>query len=752
MSDDSKSNDTAETPPEAPKPAVTAKKGPDIWDQSGDWIIAHGALPALAVITIAVFIIHFGVFRGESAGDDLSFHFAESARIADCLRHFDFDLWNPSANAGYASAYYYQVLPQLASALPAAIFGHHLFWFQLSIVLPLILAPAAAYRGMRLLGATPWQAALAAFCIAFTNGASRWGGGNAGTFQVGLYTQTWALAAFPLALGHAGRWMEHGKGLAPAVAWGAFVFMCHPFAGVTLALTVFMAWLTQQIWLLIELGLAIVLRDRNFPYAKALSERWNKPIAFDVMLRELIRGAILGVLLLITWAPIWLPLVFDRSGFGGFPHRVGDEVGPGFAALWQWTHKGEILDYLPPTIGFRFPVLTYAVPLCILFARGPMFRWLWPGAVVFFLMLGFGPHMGKIGDDIFPPVRALGAMQALLAMGVGAGAIIIGSKLWELAGRWPHQAYGIRTGLAAVAAGLVVLVALPGGRALASRIRVLGDYKNSHREDLLSISHQLAKLPPGRKQVGPGAENHWWNLLSYAYDRVPSLLQMGGGGLQASPNYDFLWTNRDHVKNAWIYDAPYVVFDKARGQHMPLGETVGGTASYEIRKLPSPGLVSPVQVTGVLPPGYSNTGAGHKAALEWIKSDAPMRDEVLAYAGSGGPGPAPKGRTLRSWYQDSPGSQADIVAEVEADAPTTYVVRESWHPRWHAYIDGNEVPVRRVTPDFPAVDVPVGKHTIEMRFERPWWLLGSWLLWPGIAIAAWLVTRRLERRRAAATT
>ena len=43
-----------------------------------------------------------------------------------------------------------------------------------------------------------------------------------------------------------------------------------------------------------------------------------------------------------------------------------------------------------------------------------------------------------------------------------------------------------------------------------------------------------------------------------------------------------------------------------------------------------------------------------------------------------------------------------------------------------------------------------GKHTIEMGFERPWWLLASWLLWPGITLGAWFVTRRLERRRAAA--
>jgi len=52
-----------------------------------------------------------------------------------------------------------------------------------------------------------------------------------------------------------------------------------------------------------------------------------------------------------------------------------------------------------------------------------------------------------------------------------------------------------------------------------------------------------------------------------------------------------------------------------------------------------------------------------------------------------------------------------------------------------------------VTPDFPAVDVGPGKHTIELRFERPLWLLLSWLAWPGTALLAWLGVRRFNRRR-----
>jgi hypothetical protein len=709
----------------------------DSWDQAAAWLLAHGALPALAVITIAVFAIHAHIFQGETAGDDLSFHFAESARLMDCIRHGDFDFWNPSANAGYASAYYYQVLPQLASALPAAIFGHHLFWFQLSVVLPLVLAPACAYKGMRLLGATPWQSAVAAFCVAFMNGASRWGAGNAGTFQVGLYTQTWALCAFPIALGYAAVWMTKGKHLAAAIAWGSFVFLCHPFAGITLGFAVLAAWFAQivligyeQLWAAAE------------PQSKAKERARERARS---LLPELVRGAMLAVGFVIAWMPVWLPLLIDKEGFGGFPHRVADEVGPGFKGLGKWYLNGELLDWIPQTKDYptRYGILSFSLPAILIFARAKFYRWLWAPAFVYALLLGLGPSIGKIGDDLIPPVRFLGGMQTVLAMGIGAGALIIGKWIWDYVARWPGFAYWLRTGLAALAAGALVLIIVPGSRALVARVRVLSDGANNRALELHIINAVLAKQPQGRKLVGPGAENHWWNLLTYAYQRVPSTLQMGGGGLQASPNYDFLWTQRDYMKNAWVFDAPYLVFMTSQGSKMPTGQTLAKTANYEVRKLPSPGLVSPVQVTGVLPPGYSHKQLGHKKALEWIKSEQPMRDEVLAYAGSeSGNSAPPAGRALRSWRQDSPGDDPDIVAELDVQSTTTFTVRESWHPRWHAYLDDEEVAIRRVTPDFIAVDVPAGKHTLAVRFERPWWAHAAWLAWPLTALAAWFLARR----------
>ncbi|HEX3766543.1 MAG TPA: hypothetical protein VHW23_47945 [Kofleriaceae bacterium] len=755
-------------PPAAPEP-------PDLWDRAAAWVMQRGALPALGVITLAMVAIYAHMFAGELAGDDLTFHMAESVRIADCLRAGDFDFWNPSANAGFASAYYYQVVPQLISAIPAAVFGHHVFFFELSVFLPLVLAPAAAYRGMRLLGATPWQAAIAALAVGFTNGESRWGTGNAGTFQVGLYTQTWALAAFPLALGHAARWATQARGLAPAIAWGAFVTLCHPFAGVALGVALVAGWAAQLVLGVTDRLLALVGRRMTGDPARgawsamiaALGERWRNPPR-RAWLAELARLALLGMCLFVAWMPIWLPLGIDYAGFGGFPHRVNDEVGPGFATLLRWYVYGGILDFARPV------VLTWTVVVVALLARARFLRWLWAPAVLYAVWLGLGPHLGKTDDDLIPAVRFLGAMQVALSLAAGAGFLVLCRAIWNLpedaaayrpvrralvavvpasARDWARNAslsYGARTAIAATAAALLVLLTPRGAGALMSRVRVLNDFPASHGEQLRTIALLLQSQPPGRKQVGSGAENHWWNLLSYEYGRRPSLLMMGGGGLQSSPNYDFLWnTSKDFLRNAWVYDAPYLVTQKANAAAIPGAVTVFETKDYTVRRLPAPGLVSPVEVTGTLPAGTRK--AMHSAALDWYRSEQAVKDRVLEYphsSGSGGASGPPHGRVERAGRQDSPGDAPDIVAEVDATAPTTFMARESWHPRWQAYIDGGQVPVRRVTPDFLAVDAPAGHHRIALRFHRPWWAQAAWLAWPLVALIAWLATRLAGGRRA----
>ena len=101
------------------------------------------------------------------------------------------------------------------------------------------------------------------------------------------------------------------------------------------------------------------------------------------------------------------------------------------------------------------------------------------------------------------------------------------------------------------------------------------------------------------------------------------------------------------------------------------GETLLRTENYEIRRLDAPGLVSPVRVVGYLdptgvkydnaakmlvqmyvnsmghlPPGYHSEQLGHLAAVQWVRGEQPLRDEVIAYAGFGGPGDPPDGTVV----------------------------------------------------------------------------------------------------------
>jgi hypothetical protein len=305
----------------------------------------------------------------------------------------------------------------------------------------------------------------------------------------------------------------------------------------------------------------------------------------------------------------------------------------------------------------------------------------------------------------------------------------------------PHAA---RTGLAAGLAALVVATLVPGAEQLGSRVRVLAD--QGYRDELLELIDAVAAEPQGRKQVGTGAENHWWNLLSYVYARRPALLQMGGGGLQASPNYDFVWSVRDLAKLAWVYDTPYLLFARANAAAHPAGELIAQTKGWELRRLPAPGLASPIEITGALPPGRK---AARQAGIEWLRTRDGLDNRHLAYHGHGFPGLPPDATILRAGRTASPGAHADLFAEVHAARPSTIVFRESWHPRWRAYLDGAPVEIRRVTPDFPAIDVPAGPHLLQLRFERPWWAHAAWLAWPLIPLLAhhaWWTIPWLARR------
>lgn len=69
------------------------------------------------------------------------------------------------------------------------------------------------------------------------------------------------------------------------------------------------------------------------------------------------------------------------------------------------------------------------------------------------------------------------------------------------------------------------------------------------------------------------------------------------------------------------------------------------------------------------------------------------------------------------WIEDAPDR---VALDVEAETPATLVLSDAWHPDWRARLDGRPAPIRRSDGVFRAVDVPAGRHRIEMAFApRP---------------------------------
>jgi hypothetical protein len=86
---------------------------------------------------------------------------------------------------------------------------------------------------------------------------------------------------------------------------------------------------------------------------------------------------------------------------------------------------------------------------------------------------------------------------------------------------------------------------------------------------------------------------------------------------------------------------------------------------------------------------------------------------------------------------------------VDAPAAGYLVVNETWFPGWHATIDDRAAPLLRGNAIMQAVEIPPGKHIVELRF-RPAYVLGPL----GLAASAWAwaIAAVVWRRRRARPT
>jgi hypothetical protein len=70
-----------------------------------------------------------------------------------------------------------------------------------------------------------------------------------------------------------------------------------------------------------------------------------------------------------------------------------------------------------------------------------------------------------------------------------------------------------------------------------------------------------------------------------------------------------------------------------------------------------------------------------------------------------------------------------IVAEVETEGATILRILQSWYPHWRATVDRSPVPVYCADFAFQAIEIPAGRHQVELRFQDSSFLLGQSIAW-----------------------
>ena len=117
-----------------------------------------------------------------------------------------------------------------------------------------------------------------------------------------------------------------------------------------------------------------------------------------------------------------------------------------------------------------------------------------------------------------------------------------------------------------------------------------------------------------------------------------------------------------------------------------------------------------------------------EAVWERIRSDAfdPRETAILSEPLQFELAPIDSGGTARVEMESY--SPREIVWNVETDAPRLLVASEIYYPAgWKAYVDGEEVPIRRANHLLRAVPVPEGNHRVEMRFDPASHRAGVWI-------------------------
>jgi hypothetical protein len=631
------------------------------------------------------------------------------------------DIWVSTIALGYPLFHYYQQLPYVIPAIltftwqakidPSVL----LSWTS---YLLLSLFPLSIYWSMRKLGFNALTAAWSGVAASMlsTNGlygfdvnSYLWGG-------YGLYTQLWGMFLLPPTLAQGYLAIKTRRGIFWSVLLLAATILSHLVYGyiaiISLAVFIFLPYL----------GRMTATTGTNLGRAR---------------LKRLI---ILLLLALLVTAYFWLPYLLDHAYIN---RSVWEDPGKydAYGDAWTLTAlvRGELFDY------GRFPILTILAGAGLLVSlwhwREERYRLTVVFSVVW-LMLYFGRPTWGVLLNLLPLSQDMHFHRLIGAVHLG-GILLIGISL---ALPWQWVLTGKKVWQLVISATLTVLLLIPiffeRGAYLTKNVNWMRETQTAmqaEQTDYFNLVSTLQQLPAGRVYAGLGGN---WGA-DYKVGAVPvyALLQSAGFDM-VGYLYHALSLNADIQ----------VLFDDQRPEQYNL---------FDVRYVVAPGsqafpdFVQPVarfgqfQLYQVATTGYfdlvgsDSAFVGSKseffpAASRWLASDLPRVKEHPAIFISGKAidysnvfplATAQEVIPLASMPNEQ--SRGQVIGEIIGKASyavQVYVERQSYlmlkatyHPNWHASVDGNEVSTVMLMPSYIAVRVEPGFHQVLFEYHaQPW--------------------------------
>jgi hypothetical protein len=647
------------------------------------------------------------------------------------------DLWVAPIAMGYPLFHYYQHLPYV---LPAALY------VLTSSVLPVPLQiaglfdwtgylllsafPLSIYWSMRRFGFARLPSALTSLAapLIATDGLFGFDFNSYVWIGYGLYTQLWGMLLLPPALAQGYAVLRDGRGYFWAVLLLAATSLSHlAFGYVALASLIaltFFASPRREPWSslkrLAPLLLAVALVSSYFLVPLVLDSAylnrsvWDRQDKYDSYGHEWVLGMLARGEL------------FDHGRFPSLTILAGVGLA---ACLYRWREQ------------------QYRVPLVL---------------SVLWLLLYFGRPTWGFLLDITPLSRDLYLHRLIAGVHLG-GIYLIGLGLavplsWASARK--------RTHLLIVPIILTVLLLLPVYRErvayLETNARLMMESRDAHaadREHIAALVEWLKAAPPGR--VYAGLAGTWGKQYQVGGAQMYGLLTQAG-----IDTLGFLY-------HPWSLNGDVqVLFDERRPEQYNLFNIRYVVAPVD-RALPD--FVRPLRDFGrhrlyqVDTTGYldlvgsdlsfvGGKGDFYAAASRWLGSDQPRvkQHPSLLFGGAKPdyrrtfplseavtltprdvlPTEAPRGRVVAETIKSNA-----YLAEVEVERESTLMLKATYHPNWHAYVDGLETTTVMLMPSYVGVQVAPGRHQVRLEYRpqplRGYLMILGLLTLVLVALAEW---------------